>query len=84
MNLLIEKQNLKKLKEEYLELLDIILKTINSKDLKITYMVCQNINYFSLSGNFNVKHFLLREKINNNPNLKTIIKQNKSKQGIFY
>ncbi len=47
-------------------------------------MVCQNINYFSLSGNFNVKHFLLREKINNNPNLKTIIKQNKSKQGIFY
>ncbi len=81
MNLLIEKQNLKKLKEEYLELLDIILKTINSKDLKITYMVCQNINYFSLSGNFNVKHFLLREKINNNPNLKTAIDQNIIKQG---
>ena len=32
-------------------------------------MALQNINYFSLLGNLNVKHFLLRQKINNNPNI---------------
>ena len=44
-------------------------------------MALQNINYFSLLGNLNVKHFLLRQKINNNPNLKTAIDQNIIKQG---
>ena len=39
--------------------------------------------FFSF-GKFKCKTFLLREKINNNPNLKNAIEQNISKQGIFY
>ena len=43
---------------------------------KALKMSLQNVHYYSLIGNINVKYFLLREKINNNPTLKNAIDHN--------